>query len=368
MSKSWRNVGFVVVVLAVLAAAAGWALRPVVITATAKRGRVVDAVPATISVRAEYLMELRTEVAGRVAHSALAVGRALQGGEELLRIDDAELRMQVDALQRDLQTAVRRADIGFPVETQLVSAREALAKAERAAQSGGIAPAELAQQRRAVQQLEQQLALDKLARQGERDALETAWETKRRELEKTRLVAPAAGKIVEVLARPGDLLAAGAVVARVLSETRVVEAKIAEENFASVRAGQSASVRFLTYGHEQFPATVTAILPVAEADTRRYTAQLAVEVAPERLVPGLSGEALIIVGVRENVVVVPRRALAGDEVRVLENGRVRVRKVSRGFGNLAEVQIVDGVKEGEVVIVESPETFRDGERVRVRGN
>lgn len=365
-NSAWRFLAFAALALAGVAGGAWWWSKPTAVVVPVQRGRIVEVVPATLNVRAEYLLELRSEAGGRVRGSALRVGASLRAGDEALQVDDADLRLQSDALERDLATARRKLEVGFAGELDLTTAREQLAKSERLLADGAVAPADVEQQRRTVRQLEQQLQLSRLELDGQIAALETALEAKRRAIAQTRLLAPGDGQVLEVLAHPGDLIEPGAVVARVLSAARVVEARVAEENFAGVRVGQAASVRFLGYGAEQFTARVQAVLPAADPETRRYTVHLAVDIAPERLVPGLSGEAVIVVGTRENVLTVPRRALAGGQVFVVEAGRVQARAVVPGYASVSEVQLVEGVQEGELVIVETPETFRAGERVRTQ--
>ena len=106
-----------------------------------------------------------------------------------------------------------------------------------------------------------------------------------------------------------------------------------------------------------------------EAEARgvmqRYTVRLDVKIAPERLVPGLSGEASVILGERADALLVPRRALLGDAVLVVKDGRVERRRVTRGFATLEEAELTAGVAAGELVITENLDAFQAGGRVRV---
>jgi multidrug efflux pump subunit AcrA (membrane-fusion protein) len=69
--------------------------------------------------------------------------------------------------------------------------------------------------------------------------------------------------------------------------------------------------------------------------------------------------------VHEKTLIVPRRAVLDRNLYVVNDGRVELRKVELGYLSLTEVEVLSGVKEGEQVIVEKPERFRVGERVRV---
>src|SRR5690606_37334579 len=115
-----------------------------------------------------------------------------------------------------------------------------------------------------------------------------------------------------------------------------------------------------------YPARVDKILPTADPDTQRYSVFLEVEIDPEILVPGITGDVSIVAGEHQNTLIIPRRALFGNNVFVVTNGRVELRQVQTGFTSLNHVAILDGLSEGELVVVDQLDTFRDGDRVRVQ--
>jgi RND family efflux transporter MFP subunit len=144
-----------------------------------------------------------------------------------------------------------------------------------------------------------------------------------------------------------------------------VEAKISEENFSGLKVGQAATVRFLSYGANQYNGRVEKILPAADPLTQRYMVHLSVEIDPKLLVPGITGEVNIVIGSRPNAVVIPRRALLGRSLFVVKEGRVELRTVQIGFSSLDVVEITSGLTEGEMVIVDELDSFRAGDRVSV---
>jgi RND family efflux transporter MFP subunit len=193
---------------------------------------------------------------------------------------------------------------------------------------------------------------------------ENSLAVKRRQLDKMAIRAPFDGVISAVDVWPGDLIGGSAPVASIITLARRVEAKISEEDFADIRVGQKASVRLLGYGNQQFDAKVTRVLPTADPDTQRYTIYLDVDIPKERLVPGLTGEVSVVVGQRHAKTIIPRRALSGDSVYVVEDGRVQLRHVETGYVSLTQVEILKGLKPGDPVIVEELDTFRAGQRVK----
>jgi hypothetical protein len=93
---------------------------------------------------------------------------------------------------------------------------------------------------------------------------------------------------------------------------------------------------------------------------------LDVNIEPEKLRPGINGEISITIDAHPSSTLVPRRALSGNTLLVVQDGRVQLRKVEVGFESLTAVEIVKGVAHGELVIVDQLDLFHDGERVKTR--
>jgi RND family efflux transporter MFP subunit len=338
--------------------------RPVAKVVRVVHGKAVDAVPGSVAVDAEYQMELKSELGGRIVKTALDDGKHFTAGEFLVQLDTGDLELQLEKTESDYEALKKRIDVGSQVQLQLDTARAGFANAERLHKRGQISDNDFENQRRAVEAIEQQLKLEQVGNQNQRENYENAIKTLQRQIEKMKVTAPFDGVVSQVLARPGDLISGGAPIAILIATSRTVRANISEENFAGIRIGQKASVRFLTYGNQLYDATVSKILPTADPATQRYVVFLTVDLPVERLVPGLTGEATIVVGEHDNALIIPRRALSYGTLYVVKNGRVQLRSVSVGYFGLNEAEITKGVEEGDEVIVEELDRFHDGDRVR----
>jgi len=338
-------------------------LRPEARVAEVKRGRAVDAVPGSVVVEAEFVMDIKSEIGGRIVFTELAPGRPFREGDLLVRIDTGDIELEIEKLSSDYAAARRRVEIGSSTTLELANARDNLRNLERLAALGQVSENEIIQSRRAVQQVEQRAALEAVANQNMLEGYENQLQVRRRQMDKMAVRAPFDGVVSEVIARPGDLIGGGGPIARLISTSRTVEARISEENFAGIAVGQRAAVRFLGYGDQLYDANVAQILPTADPETQRYVVYLLVETDPVLLVPGITGEVSIVVGTRENTLIIPRRALFGSNVYVVNNATVELRQVRTGFTGLNDVEILEGVKEGELVIVDRLDTFRAGDRV-----
>jgi len=339
-------------------------LKPTARVAKVESGVAVKAVPGSVTVQAEFAMELKSEIGGRISKSELDMGGKIAAGTILAQIDTGDLELTMEQTRNDYEAAKKRIAAGSAIKLELETGREQLAEFERLTKIGQYPQAELEKQRRLVKQTELRLSQEEIANRALIDTYENTIRVQKRQLDKMTIVAPFEGIVSAVFARPGDLIGANAPIATLISTSRTVEAKISQEDFADIKLGQKATVRFLGRDNDTYPATVDQILPTAEAETQRYLIHLEVKCPPEVLVPGLTGEANIVVGQRDARALIPRRALFGNHVYAVVGGRVRLTQVGVGYVSTTKVEVGDGLNPGDLVIVEELDKFRDGDRVR----
>jgi len=355
-----------ILVFAIVVAVVGYIYlsRPTALVAEVSSGRAVKAVPGSVTVHAEFEMELKSEVGGRVVKSELDSGNAVMAGEVLCQLDTGDLKLEIERITNEYETAQKRIAVGSSIALTLANAQDDLKNFEQLYLSGNMPESELIKKRRGVQQIEQGYELEQVNNAQRLEGFENTLRVKKRQLDKMTIVAPFDGVVSMVYARPGDLIGSNSSIATLIATSRTVEAKISEENFADLKVGQSASVRFLPYGAWLYDATLVKILPTADPTTQRYIVHLEVDIAPEKLVPGITGELTVVVGQRESETNIPRRALFGNYVYVVTDGKVQLRKVETGYVTMTAVEVLKGLSTGEQVIVDQLDRFRDGDSVR----
>jgi RND family efflux transporter MFP subunit len=296
--------------------------------------------------------------------SELDPGLRVTKGGTLVQIDSSDLQLEIERIENDFRAARARIAVGSATTLQLATAQDLLRNGERLFTLGSMSETEIISRRRAVEAIQQQLALEKVANDLQLATFENTLKVKRNQLERTTIKAPFDGVVSAVAARPGDLVSARAAVATLISINRTVEGRISQENFAGIRLGQKATVRFLGRESDTYQATIDKILPTADAATQRYLIYLKVDCPAEVLMPGLTGEVSVIVGERQAKVLIPRRALFGDNLFVVRDGRAVLTKVELGYVSLNMVEVTQGLAPGDLVIVEELDRFRDGARVK----
>lgn len=356
-----------VVVLAGLALAAGAAYyfsRPIAKVAPAAPGLAINAVPGSVTIFAERQTELKSEIGGRVIMSKLDPGLHVKEGDVLVQIDTGDLDLEIERIESEFNAHKSRIAVGSTLKVDYETAAEMLQNTERLLKMGNASEAQVTQQRRALRQYEQRLELEAVENKLKTEGYENTLKVKRRQREKMTILAPFDGVVSGVFARQNDLIGSNTPIATLISTSRTVEARISEENFAGLAIGQKTSVRFLGYGLQQYGASITKILPTADPTTQRYIVHLNVDLPPDKLVPGLTGEANIVIAERQSRTLVPRRALRDKQLLVVKDGHIEARTVELGYVALNLAEVTKGVNEGELVVVDELDLFQPGDRVR----
>jgi len=342
-------------------------MRPEALVGKVRSDIATNAVSGSVIVQAEFAMELKSEVPGRVMSSQLEVDKRVKAGDLLLQLDTGDLLVEIEKTQSELEAARRKREAGSAYVFEVTAEKEALVEIERQNKIGLASDADVTRQRRRVQVSQQRLDLDLITLKLVVETLESTLKGQQRRVEKMTLRAPSDGTIAQVLARPGDLISSGASIGQLIATSRTVEGRLSEENIAGVKVGQKAVVSFLSYGDERFDAKVSKVLSTSDPQTQRYVIHLEIDpkqLAAARLVPGITGEMSVIIDEHPAKAIVARRALFGNKLFVVKDGRVELRTVKLGYVSLSAVEILEGVSEGELVIVDQIDRFTDGKAVK----
>jgi len=369
-SNSQRLIIRVLIGLGLIGAGVYFALdyfRPEALVAPVITGEAIKAVSGTVSVRAESPVELKSESPGKVIESHLELGKLVKKDDVLVKLDSRDVELEIEKIESDFTLFKQRIELtDQKTELDDKTDEEAFQDVERKHKAGQTSEAEFVrdQRDRAKKKLDRQDT--KNAQQNQKESYENQLKVHGRSKDKMTIRAPFDGQIADFYVWPGQLIGNGTVVAKLISLSRTVEAKISEEKSAGVKVGQKATVTFLPYGIFQFNAKVTKILPTSDPETQRRIVHLDVEIEPEKLRPGINGEISITIDSHPSRTLVPTRALLGNTLLVVKDGRVQQRTVEVGFDSLTAVEIVKGVAHGELVIVDQRDLFHDGERVKTK--
>jgi len=170
------------------------------------------------------------------------------------------------------------------------------------------------------------------------------------------LYAPAAGTVVADDFRIGQHIAAGTRLLQIIDESTVwVEVKLSQSQMRGITAGRSAVVSTKD-GHTHYKGRVINIHHQLDRTTRTVGVRLEVQNPEDALHPGMFVSAEIEAGSGEKALLLPEAAVQrqGSELIVFveeEPGYFERREVKVGKASMGLVPLLEGVKEGEPVVV-----------------
>lgn len=207
------------------------------------------------------------------------------------------------------------------------------------------------------------------------------------ELGYTRIYAPMDGTVVAVDAREGQTLNAQQQTPLILRIAKLspmtVWAQVSEADIGKVKPGMTAYFTTLAGGKRRWSSTVRQILPIppkpleqssqgsgspasATAGTTgskvvQYTVLLDVENPDGALMAEMTTQVFFVAGQASQVLSAPLAALdetPGSELRLAQvlnaDGRIEARQVRTGLSDRLRVQILDGLREGERLVIGTP--------------
>jgi RND family efflux transporter MFP subunit len=166
--------------------------------------------------------------------------------------------------------------------------------------------------------------------------------------------------------KEGDRVWTGAAIAEIpdLSEMRV-ELKLEEVDRGRLKVGQAVRLRVDAIPEKEFHAEMDWISPIAQLVFRTwppeklFPARATLQDLDARLRPGMSASTEVIVERQPNVLLIPARASflknGKPSVYVQKGRQFQARTIEVGERNDEDLVVLKGLKEGELVTLESPE-------------
>ncbi len=152
-------------------------------------------------------------------------------------------------------------------------------------------------------------------------------------------------------------------------DTLMLRVNVPERELAKLVVGQPAQLSFDAVPGHVFLGTISQISPSVNAETATFSVRIRVTQAEGLLRPGMFARVAIIYERKPNALQIPRTALLdGDgppKVFVIKDGKAAERSVKLGLSNGAWIEVTEGLKDGEQVVVVGQGAVKPGAAVRV---
>jgi len=381
-----------------LAACGGKA--PEVPFAKVKRERLVSTLVTNGKIEPAAWREVRAPRAGMLSSVAVERGATVRRGQTIATLEAGDARAEAVSAQARLdQTKADLAAVERGPSPQAVAELEGeLSKArlerdvaarqvqnyERLVSANAATRFELSAARDRLSSAEAQLrSLEKRKaamadRSGREAALarvreaHAAVELGRRNLSLSAVSAPVDGVVYELAARPGAFVQAGDLIARVgrTAEMRAV-VYVDEPELGRVSLGMPVELTWDALPGRRWRGEVEKMPSQIVALGSRQVGEVICRLdnAGGALPPGANVNAEIRSKIVEGALVAPKETVrreAGETVvYALSGNKVARRSVRTGTSSVTQVEIVSGVKEGDLVALPSPAQLKDGYVVQV---
>ncbi|MBT9265305.1 efflux RND transporter periplasmic adaptor subunit [Pseudomonas sp. MG-9] len=375
-----RRALLVVLCLIPVVAYAAWQIMPPgrdrFATVQVTRGDIESSVTALGTLQPRRYVDVGAQASGQIRKIHVEVGDVVKEGQLLVEIDPSTQKAKLDAGR-------------FSIENLKAQLQEQRAQHELAQQkyqrqqhlaAGGATREEDVQTARAELKATQ-ARIDMF--QAQIRQAEASLRSDQAELGYTRIYAPMAGTVVALDAREGQTLNAQQQTPLILRIAKLspmtVWAEVSEADIGHVKPGMTAYFTTLSGGQRRWSSTVRQILPVppkpldqtsqgggSPASTSKsgsarvvlYTVLLDVDNADNALMAEMTTQVFFVADQAKDVLTAPVAALQGSTTANLQtaqvvaaNGAIQQREVRTGISDRLKVQIVDGLNEGDHLLI-----------------
>jgi len=381
---------WIVLLLIIIAAGAGgwvWARRAdaapvsaVPVVASRGGGAAAGAVlNASGYITARRRATVSAKVTGKVLEVFVEEGKPVHKGQVLAKLDDAQVRAALAVNEAQLETARRGA---AEDEARLREAELTLGRREQLVKEQVISKAELDSARAEAESLRARIAV---ANQ-QIKVSESLVSQRRTDLADMDVRAPFDGVAISKDAQPGEMISpvsAGGGFTRSGIATIVdmssleIEVDVSESYINRVHPAMPVEAVLDAYPDWRIPAHVIATIPSADRQKATVRVRIGFEKLDPRILPDMGVKVSFLserpatdAAASRPRLLVPTKAVRSSDgksiVFVLREDRVERRAVTVGTASGDQTEILAGVSAGERVVVDGPQTLKDGDKVKVQ--
>jgi len=367
-------------------------------TDVVKRGEMVRRVRGPGTLVSEQIRWIAALTAGRVERILVEPGAEVDSPTVLLLLSNPDVEIQALEAQRqlsaeearlvDLRTALENQRLAqealvATVRAQYLGAQRTIRNNEELAEKGLISEIDLQSSRDRAVELETRLEIEQRRLEVMTDAVESQLGAQRVQVERLRsiavfkenlvhsmsVVAGVSGVLAELPLEEGQWVRPGDDLARIVQPGRLkAELRIPETQARDVAVGQ---VALIDTRNDTIPGRVVRIDPAVQGGTVTVDVRLEGPL-PREARPDLSVDGTIEIERLSDVLYVGRpvygqaNSLVGL-FKVVENGNAAVRVTVRlGRSSVNTIEIVEGLVEGDEVILSDMSAWENHDRVRLR--
>ena len=294
---------------------------------------------------------LATEVSGRVIEVLADIGDEVNKGQVLAKIDPEKYRLQLAQSKAEM---ARLSALLINQELDLKRAEELF--------KDSLVSAEMIDRSRA----------EYIALKEQINAAEAQLNNSNRLIEETEIKAPIKSKVSAKNIDVGDFVQTGIIVFELVDTNNLrVALSFPEYQNLKLKKGLDVYLTTPTSIDQLIETTIKDIKPDVNSNSRSITAIVDFE-NPGSWVPGASTQATITLSTIKNALVLPQLSIVrrsiGNVVFLVNENRVVQRSVSTGLQKNGLVQIISGLKKGDIVALDGAGFLTNGSEISINND
>ena len=323
---------------------------------TVKRGKIVSTIEITGEIQPQVTVQIKSKVSGKVLKFYVEENDYVKAGQIIADIEpDYNQASTLAAIRARLTSS----------EIRLKNAQKDLADKQRLLTGSYVTQKEVDAAADELQeaQLEYKQALQQYDLVKE---LDTGGKV-------THVYATASGTVINRPVQEGEMITSsnstygeGSVILKVADlKKMIVSANINEVDIAKFKLGQSAVIKVDALPYQEFTGKITKIAAMAATVNSAivFPVEIRLDNPGTALKPGMTGNVSITGETRDNVLIIPIRAVFSDDknqdiVYLYKSGAAKdaqqqpkpsANPVKLGANDLQNVEVVEGLKEGDKI-------------------
>jgi HlyD family secretion protein len=330
----------------------------------------------TGTLKARIRASISPKISGRIAQVLVDQGDKVNKGQQLVLLEDDDLRQQVEIAKAELAAAhasVEKTISGIKsAEATENQSKVSYARISQLAPSGAVSidALEKSQQQLEVAQAELNKAQNaKIEAEKLVIKAEASLQFAQAQLSYAEVCAPFDGLVVKRNRDPGDVVVPGSMILDMISlEQLWISAWVDETKLGSLKEGQPAKIVFRSAPGTELRGKIARISPQADSETREVLVDVAIDNLPETWAVGQRAEVYIETKRKENTLVIPQRVIVRRQqpgVYIIENGKTSWRRIVIGIEGKETIEVTEGLKAGQVILIPGAKLPKDGRAVKV---
>ena len=355
---------------------------PVKVT-PARRGDLIIKLRAPGEAVTNKKIIMKAEVSGIIKTLQVEEGMHVKAGELLVELDDEEYRLELERAEASRLKVLSELlvekrfspdeDRQLKTDSQIIQqAKKDFEKASELFKKGLISKKQFDKASseyeltliESGEKKEEILAASKGLTQAEIEVKRA-----RLNLEKTMIRAPFSGIITDIKISPQEHLTSGRELFTLVNISQIhVQAKVLESEIGRMRVGREVEIKFSAYPGKIFKGQTKAISPIINPEDKTCKVVIEVNNVEEQIKPGMHAEVEIPAEIHQNKLLIPQEAvlIRGRKLAfVVEEGLAKWRYIQVGLENEDYAEVLEGIEEGELVIIEGHFTLAHDAKVEI---